>query len=60
MTRQQAPCLHLPDGGKIQAAVEFVLPDRTMTNAARSSTTRTQPAVPRQHQPRHDVARAGP
>ena len=30
MTRQQAPGLHLPDGGKIQAAVEFVLPDRTI------------------------------
>ena len=41
MTQQQPANLHLPDGGKIQAAVEFVLPDRTMTNAARSSTTRT-------------------
>ena len=30
MTRQQGPGLHLPDGGKIQAAVEFVLPDRTI------------------------------
>ena len=30
MTQQQALNLHLPDGSKIQATVEFILPDQTV------------------------------
>ena len=30
MTQQQALNLHLPDGSKIQAPVEFILPDQTV------------------------------
>ena len=30
MTQQPTYNLHLPNGGKIQTAVEFVLPDRTI------------------------------
>lgn len=30
MTQQQATNLHLPNGGKIQATMEFILPDQTV------------------------------
>ena len=30
MTQQQTTNLHLPDGGKIQATMKFILPDQTV------------------------------